>query len=128
MTFELNYYENENIIVEIMNDDFTLKEDLPVSIQQVGEILDSVETPHCFIIDATKLKMKFGDMVMGGAIVTRGDSAVFKHPNLTQLVVVTTSDLIETVAKAYSQAQYGSLSVRVFGSLDEAVEYAREHV
>lgn len=122
MTFKIAHYENESIILATMGDDFSVKADLPESIRQVGNILDGTKTPHSFIIDATKLKMKFGDMVI------RGENPIVKHPNVKELVVVTASDLIELVSEAYGQLQYDSLNVRVFDSLEDALVHTCEQV
>jgi hypothetical protein len=72
--------------------------------------------------------VSFGDAVAGMATVTRGNTAVFKHPKLLQLVVVTTSGLIELTTRAFGQEQYGSMKSEVFNTLDEALEYARKQV
>ena len=125
MGFEIAKVGNEPIIVETMHTDFSLKNDLPVSIDQLQVMLDEVNEPHTFIIDATEARLTFGDAIAGMASVTRGNTAVFKHPNLRQLLVVTTSNLVELTTRAFGQEQYGGVKSEAFGSLDEAIDYAR---
>jgi len=125
MGFEIAKVGDDPIIVETMHTDFSLKNDLPTSIDQLQVMLDGVDEPHTFIIDATNAHLTFGDAIAGMASVTRGSTAVFKHPNLRQLLVVTSSNLVELTTRAFGQEQYGGVRSETFGSLDEAIEYAR---
>jgi len=126
MPFAIRHFDDAPIILETMARDFSVKTDLPESIQQVQDILDRADTPHFFIIDATEAKVNLGDAISGMSMVTHGTSAVFKHANMRELLIVTTQNPItELTAKAFGQQQYGGLKVQVFSSLEGALEYAK---
>jgi hypothetical protein len=73
------------------------------------------------------VRVNFGDMVSQMGSFTKGSTAFLKHPNIRELVIITSSDILTLGAKALGQAQYGRLPVSVFGSPEEAFDYMREH-
>jgi hypothetical protein len=71
----------------------------------------------------------FGDLVSGLGLLTQGKLAVLSHPNIKEIIVVTTKDLFSLGAKALGQSQYGGLRVSVTRTLDEALKLAKqEHI
>jgi len=127
-SFHHDLLPNEPIVVATMHEDFNFARDTPAAAQALSEILDSFHEPVYYVNDSRALKPDFSSLVTALAQVTRGDLAVFKHPNIREILVVTDSSLLALAAKALQQAQYGGMSASVYGSVDEALDYARGQI
>ncbi len=107
---------------------FSAAKDVPVDNERMLQLLDASGQPLYLIIDLTNVKVSFSDIVMSMATLTKSSRAVLRHPNLKQIVVVTTFELFSLAAKALKQAQYGGLEAQVFPTLDEALAYVRQSI
>lgn len=128
MSFETSLLPGEPIILMKLHSTFSVAKDTAASNASLLELLETANEPLYLVIDVTELKISFSDMVGGMATLTKGEMAVFKHPNLKQIVAVTTSDMIALGAKALGQSQYGEVMAKTFPTLDEALAYVRQAI
>jgi hypothetical protein len=126
--FSFKKLSGEPIIVGTISAQFDLGHDAPVVIKQLQALLDESEEPLYDIADIREVKISFSDLVVALAIATKGEMGVLHHPKLRRFIAVTTNDLTRFGVAALKQAQYGNLSVDVFGSIEEALASVRREI
>jgi hypothetical protein len=128
MSYTVEKLPGEPILISVMGEAYDIGRDVSASAQQLLDLLETMDVPVFLVADMREIRANFGDVVAGLGAATRGEAAVFRHPNIREVVVVTTSDLLGMGAKALGQLQYGGLRASVFESLDEALAYVRDRV
>jgi hypothetical protein len=128
MSYTVKKLPGEPILISVMGEAYDIGRDASASAQQLLDLLETLDVPVFLVADMREIRANFGDVVAGLGAATRGEAAVFRHPNIREVVVVTTSDLLGMAAKALGQLQYGGLRASVFETLDEALAYVRDRV
>lgn len=128
MTYTTEKLPDESIIVHTLSSEYRMGRDARTAIQEIAEIANGMEEKPVYIIIVTHdLKMNFGDLVQGLAMATRGETAIFTDPNI-RLRLVGSGSLVEIGAKAFEQRQYGGLDVRLYTTLEDALEGIRQEI
>ncbi len=124
--FECKLLPQEPILLTTFSENFNPREDTPRIAQEMKSILDASSEPIYMVDDLLRLKMSFSDLVSMMAAATRGDTGVVLHPNVRQIVLVSTNDVVRLGSAALKQAQYGGKStVSVHPTLEEALSAIR---
>lgn len=126
-----SYHEippDEPIVIFKPGSSFSVSDDLQPAVQQLVDILDSSGQPMVYIADIRELNMSFADMVNILGFVTRGELNAFRHPNLHEIIVVTSSNIASLGAQALGQQQYGGFNAQVFEDMDTALDYSRQRI
>ncbi len=126
-----SYHEvpsGERIVIFKPDSSFTISRDLQPAVQQLADVLDSSNESMVYIADVRELNISFADMVNILGFVTRGELAIFQHPKLHEIVVVTSSNITALGAQALAQQQYGGVNAHVFEDMDAALAYSHECV
>lgn len=124
MTFTIERLPGEPIIISTFSEAFRVDTDGQMSIQQTYEFMEDIEGKVCLIMDVSDLKLGFSDLVSGLGMLTRGSSGLFTDPRV-RLLVVGSHGFAEIGVKALEQTQYGGLSVKLAGSVEEAIGFCR---
>lgn len=128
MPYHIEAHPDQSIIVGSAGAGFDIGEEIEQYLSELKSLLDQMPGPVVYIADARALSMDFGDITGSMGMLTRGDLAVMRHPNLRAVVVITDNALIGMGVKALGQSQYGGLHAFVAPNLDEAVDIARREV
>jgi hypothetical protein len=123
--YDIRWLPGEQIIVEHIPFDFSLEADMEPSTLATLGCLDAASVPVPYVLDVRQMNLSFGEMMEAMAAMTRGEMAAYTHPMLKELIVVTTNAVYKLGAAALTQEQYNKVKVRVFDSMDDALEYAR---
>jgi hypothetical protein len=123
--FEVETLPGEPIMVCTLFETWSVADDMLASIDQVMEHLDAADEPLYYISNISGLRLGLQDMILATNQAARGSSAFFHHPNFRELLVVTDAKLFELAAKGLDSEIFGNVPVAVFGTLEEALEYAR---
>jgi hypothetical protein len=126
MNYKIEQNPSEPIVLVTLFESFDFVLDFNEAIRELTAIFDAQSSPVFYACDVRSIKVGFGDMVGLMALQTKGSTAFLKHPNIHELVLITSSDLLTFGGKALGQKQYGGLSVSIFGSPEEAFDYMRE--
>jgi hypothetical protein len=126
VSYSIEVRPDDLVIIAVMHEDFSTQNELPAYAEELKNKLDQLPQPSILITDLDVVSASFGDIVTGLGMLTQGKLAVLGHPNILEIVVVTTKDLYTLSAKALGQAQYGARRVTVAKTLEEALEYARQ--
>ncbi len=128
MNYRTERLPGEPIIIHTLFPDYRMGKDARPAIQEMAEIANEIEEKPVYIIIVTyDMKLNFGDLVQGLAMATRGETAIFTDPNV-RLRMVGSGGLVELGVKAFEQRQYGGLDVRLYPTLEDALEGARQEM
>ncbi len=128
MNYRTEKLPGEPIIIHTILPDYRMGRDARLAIQEMAEIANEIEEKPVYIIIVTyDMKLNFGDLVQGLAMATRGETAIFTDPNV-RLRMVGSGGLVELGVKAFEQRQYGGLDVRLYPTLEDALEGARQEM
>jgi len=92
------------------------------------DMLDQLSAPVFHIADMRPIKLNVDSLMQLAASVAYGEHSVLRHPMIKELILVTDSRLIAMAGDGLSSDIYGNLPVKIFGSLDEALQYARAQI
>lgn len=123
--FDIHWLPGEQIILECIHPDFSIKDDTIPGNQATVAILDTAADCVPYVLDLTELRITFSDLVGALAEMTRGEAPATRHPNLRELIIVTQNPILKLGAKALTQDQYGKVPTHVFPTREEALAYAR---
>jgi hypothetical protein len=115
----------EPILVSTVFEAWNSVDELGGGIGQTIEYLDAADEPLYLIADVTGLKLDLRDVILVANQTARGSKAVLHHPNLREFLVVTDLKLFELASKGLDSQAFGNVPVSVFGTLEEALAYAR---
>lgn len=127
MSYTIEEFTEVPIVLVTLSESFDMVQDIHETIGKLTAIFDAQSSPVFYACDVRSIKVGFGNMIGLMALQTKGSSAFLKHPNIRELVLITSSDLLTFGGKALRQKQYGGLSVSIFGNPEEAFEYMHEH-
>ena len=127
MPINVECLPDEPIIIASFVEPIDYREESPWMFQRFVEIRDTdLEgySRYYTIIDTNGVKVGFSDMVfiMGESRIARQQR---REDRPVTLVLVGSGGLMELASKAAGQRQYGSYSMRLFTSLEDALESIR---
>src|SRR6185295_14856525 len=124
-TYNIDWMPGEDFIFGKIYPEFKVLQDTPPSSKRLLELLLASDHPVPYLLDLTEIRMNFGEMVQAMGLLTRGDLASFVHPNLSQLIVVSTDNMIKIGAAALGQSQYGGRRAIVVPSMQDGLAVIR---
>jgi hypothetical protein len=112
------------IVVQVL-EDWDSGRDAPLAMDEVAAFLDESEEPLYYCSDLTQSpRWGLSDVISVANLAARGRNIV-KHPNLKGVIAITTDKMIDLAARGMNSEIFGNVSVKVFPTLDELVEYVR---
>ncbi len=115
------------VIVNFLNP-FDVNTDISELYGKLRQEFEASPVPVWDITVALDLKLNFGEIVNGLALLTKGNFSILTHPNAAGYVVVADSQLIKLSAAALGQQQYGGISVQVVETIEEAHQIVRQNI
>jgi hypothetical protein len=107
---------------------YTVKEDVPMTLAEVKRHLDAATEPLWNVADAREFHIHFTDLVAILSMITRGDLAVMRHPNLAGAAIIANNDMLRLAANSLGQRQYGGINVKSFTTPEEALAHVRSRI
>jgi hypothetical protein len=92
--------------------------------QQVAALVEDASETVYVIDDFSDVPLRFDDIVLKLAHLTRNKPGSPSDPRI-QYLLVGTHEMLELAARSASQRQYGEVEMPLFESIDDALEYAR---
>lgn len=90
---------------------------------QARAVLDSSPAALHLMFDLRAIEIDLTTLIRGMPDLVQGDLALFAHPNLDAIAVVSELNLIQLAADAFGQQQYGEHSIHVFATVEEALAF-----
>src|SRR5438105_1255172 len=119
---------DEPIITVLATSPIDFKTEIPPAMREFIAILDQAAEPVWDITEARNLPINFSEIVAVLGIISRADIGVVRHPKLAGIALIADNDLLRMGMRALGQAQYGSVQVKVFATLEEAFAFVRSTV
>ncbi len=120
--------ENENITIYTAPTR-SLLESLDATNQVLLDILNEQTEPVIHIADMSAADVDFEDILKISANAAYGEDALFRHPMIAEVLVVTEDPAMALAAQGMTTDAYFShgkdFILKVFSTLDEALAYAR---
>ncbi|MBN1566026.1 MAG: hypothetical protein JXA10_19460 [Anaerolineae bacterium] len=125
-TYE-NFLPDEPIVIYTALEEWNTPENLAASDDHGRDIIFNVDQPIFWILDISQITLDITSMMMFANKYTRGEDATWTHPNVRQLCIITTDELVHQMAAGMRQSDaFGYLDVKIFPNRDEALVFARE--
>lgn len=118
---------DEPIVIVTLPDDYNLAAELPQVMPKYMQELASFQEPVFWIVDAQVAPFSIDDIITGAELVAKGQHPLYKHPNIRQVIYVTTSQMLKLAAAGMSSEQFGKIAIKLFDNLDDALKFAREN-
>jgi hypothetical protein len=125
--YELQQLADEPIIVARLHRGFSVSQELVPLSTRLKTMLDSAPHRINYVADVRGITLSFGELVSAIAMLTRGDLAVLKHPNINKIIGISDSNLVQMAISAIGQqAQYGNIPITLAKSEEDALKLARQ--
>ena len=131
------YYQGDKMTIERLPDEpivkvtllagFDFGDDMVEGNKPSFELLDSLDNPVFWILDMRQAKLGLEQLISSASMMTRGERPLWKHPMIRQTVIVSNASMIQLAAKGLNSDIFGNIAVKVFGTTEEAVDYARSN-
>jgi ethanolamine utilization protein EutA (predicted chaperonin) len=122
MSYSIEKLLNEPIVLCTFNADYSAEAELEQFIQQFQANLDAQREKVYVIFVATEASITYVDVLKGTRIVKY---QLFKHPNVRENIVVTSTPFLKLIVQAITGPMFGKQPVYTVESLEDAVAYAR---
>ncbi|NDJ77922.1 MAG: hypothetical protein GYB65_16860 [Chloroflexi bacterium] len=119
---------DQPVIVLTVQKDYDVQRDMPTSRVDLVRILDTLDEPVFYVLDLSRLTVSFDDIMQGAALGARGEGASWHHPKLRDILWVTDEQVIKVAVEGLKSDAFGHLNIKLFGSVDDAVDYALDQV
>ena len=118
MPVTLKQFPDEPIIVQTMSPDYRLLVELPQDHPKLYALLDELPHPVFWVVDISAVEnINFEDLLKGTKLVSTGEKALYHHPNIREVLYVSTSEMIKMAAAGLGHDNFGNLNVRVFDNI-----------
>ncbi|HEC22198.1 MAG TPA: hypothetical protein ENI95_04705 [Chloroflexi bacterium] len=122
MSFTMQRLPDEPILIVTRFD--AVPSDLPDIFRLSLELKKEIEGTVYRIHDLSRIDLDFSTMVEGMANASAKCEGSMRDSRFRD-ILVGSHELIQLASAAFQQKQYGGLTIPLFESLEEAVEYAR---
>jgi hypothetical protein len=120
-------FPNEPIIIQTMSPDYQLRLEMPKVYPSLREILDQQAEPVFWVVNISAvLQITVEDLLIGTEMVAQGEKALYRHPNIREVLYVSTNPMIQLAVEGVRSDSFGNLKVLIFENLETALRYARE--
>lgn len=125
MSFDIELFSDEPILLCTFNRDFSLGRELSALADQSNAALDAAPEPVYFISNTLAYSFNTSDLIAAANAATKGAKPPFFHPNARKVIWVTDSKVMGLAAKGFNSPAFGNIEIEVFPTLEEALDYCR---
>ena len=116
---------DEPIMIVTLPANYRMETDFQGASVQYQQVLDSAQEKVYWIVDTREWLFDLEQLMLGATTVARGEGSIYHHPNIKQVLYVTTNEILPAAAKGLASDAFGHLDIKIFGSVDDAIAYAR---
>jgi hypothetical protein len=127
MSYSINVRTDLPVLVSTWESSFDVKSELRAYSDEIKHILDARTSPLYYLIDFREWKdISLENVMMASDAAARSGHSNFHHPMIKSILFVTGNGLVEMTARGMKSDIYGNLSIRVFSTVDEALDFVRK--
>lgn len=119
--------ENEPIVIVTLPTEYNLAVELPKLMPKYISLLNAATEPVYWIVDARDSSLKVDEIILGASLVARGEHPLYHHPNIREVIYVTSSRIMKLAAEGLKGDAFGHVNIKLFDDLDQALEYIRQN-
>ena len=127
MPTEFKKLDHEPIVIVTLPQQYDLAAELPTLLPKYISMLDAAPEPLYWIVDARNSPLTVEEIITGASLVAKGQHPLYHHPNIRQVIYITSNSMMKLAAKGLNHAAFGHVNIKVFDSLDAALKFAREN-
>lgn len=124
-TYSVQILPDAPVILSTAFDTWRVSTDMTPFIEDFLEQIQQIDYPVYYIADLSEWRPNFNDVVMAANQAARSANAMLHHPMVREFLVVTDMRLVDLAARGLNAEVFGSVPVKVFQTVDEALAYAR---
>jgi hypothetical protein len=102
---------------------FNPNTDLETVNRDTVKVLEDQPNPVFFVVNTLEANIDFDGMVLTASSTSREAGGVFHHPKVREVVFVTTNRMTEMGVKGMDSQAFGFTKIRIFSSIEEALDY-----
>jgi len=125
MAYQLEQLPDEPIVICTISQNYDMATDAPLFAQEIEVLASSRSEPFYLVIIEAGYTPGFDDVIVGANVATRGEHPVFRNPGLREVLYVTSNKVTQLALKGLNSPIFGNTRVKVFGTQEEALAYAR---
>ncbi len=123
-TYTVEKLSGEPIIYCLMSEEWQAAE-LPAVFEEVTAILDVANEPLILITCAESIRLTLDDIISTASFAAGKSNSLLHHTNLQEFVFVTGVRVLQMAAAGLGSEAFGNVPIKVFGTIEEALDYAR---
>lgn len=128
MSVMIQQFPREPIIIARFYEPFDPAKDIAVVVKRLQAELDDTKDSLYYVADMSAVTVKFSELVRGLAQLFADKTGPYTNPRL-RIFMVSGDQLIAFGIKAAAeQAQYGSVDVSLYASMDSAMTKVRKSI
>jgi hypothetical protein len=128
MGFHAEVFQDEPILMVTLDGEFTVGGTLPDLMAHVVGVLDAAPQKLFYVVDMRNMKVSFEDVMNGANVAARGAGSFLHHPNIREIVLISTDKMIALSVQGLRSPVFGLESVSLFPTVEEALSYARQQM
>ena len=126
MDFEIIKLPDKPVLSFVPNEEFRLLKAMPEMIEQVTQVLDTLDSPVFYMPDMRKAKIGLDDILLGISRVALGSRPFLRHPNIREVLIIVNDPIIKKVATSIGSGMYGEIALQVFPTPEAALAYVEQ--
>lgn len=95
---------------------------------EVTALLDAQTEPVFMIFDMTHAVISLDDLTVGATATARAPGERLHHPNVRENLLVTRDNMMKLAVTGLRTATFGSVKIRSFETVEQALDYCRERI
>lgn len=125
MGYIIDRMDDERIVIVTFCADFQPGAEMALMTGELTQVINEMGAGVTIVNNLIDANFSLNDVIEAANVARRQEVSLFHHPNVRQIVGVSSSKLITLSAKGLSHATFGNLNLPMFGTIDEALNYAR---
>jgi hypothetical protein len=123
MKYAIQQLDDVPAIMVTWYPNFNPQTDLETVTRDTVKVLEAQPSPVFFVANLLEANIDFEGMVLAASSTSRKAEGLFHHPKVREVVFVTTNRMVEMGAKGVDSQAFGFTKIRVFSSIEEALDY-----
>jgi hypothetical protein len=119
--------ENEPIVIITLPTDYNLAAELPKLMPQYINLLNAATEPVYWVVDARNSSLTVEEIILGASLLARGEHPLYHHPNIREVIYVTSSQIMKLAADGMKGDSFGNVNIKMFDDLDQAMDYIHKN-
>lgn len=127
MSYSTEKLANAPVVINTWFPDFDPSRELELNLFEIRGLLEQQSAPVIYVANLMDVDLDFQQLVLASAEFAHGANALYHHEKVREVIVATNNESVHMASQNMDTEVYGNLKVRIFGTLDEALDYAVQH-